>query len=189
MPSRPSSKGSESRESHLHRYCAFVCGSVNCSETLGGRAERNMARMSTGLDSHGLLTYYGPTVLCMTLFEKGLHTLEWLVPAEWSRKLSPETTADQEVGGETCCSDLLSVNQRRVLSDDGRKDVVLGIETFTGLQSKVDPLILGGAPADLQKSPKHIAAVAGGPGGDRSSNIVQYGMLVHVGGPEIHAFR
>ena len=148
-----------------------------------------MARMATGLDTPGLLTYYGPTLLCMTLFEKGIDTLEWLLPANWTRKLSPETGADQEIGSEACCSDLLSVNQRR-LSDDGRRDIVLGIETFTGLQSKVGPLTSVGRWQAVQlPSSCRQMALAGGPGGDGPGADVQYGMLVRIGGVEIHALR
>ena len=72
----------------------------------------------------------------MTLFQKGFHKLETVLPASLSRKLAPEPDDDAEALDDGC-SDLLSVSQRRLLSQQGRRDVVLGIETFTSLQSKV----------------------------------------------------
>ena len=51
-------------------------------------------------------------------------------------RLSPEQDLDEEADYEEC-SDLLSASQHRV-ERQTKRDVVLGIETFTALQSKVD---------------------------------------------------
>ena len=50
------------------------------------------------------------------------------------KDLSPETLGDEEAGCESS-NDLLSGSQTRSQTEKGR-DVVLGIETFTALQSK-----------------------------------------------------
>ena len=100
------------------------------------------------------------------MIEQVLHSLGSLLPAGISRRLSPETCADEEAGEEGC-SDLLSASQQRFTTVDGRRDVcracvslpykagsgaacfdvgadsdltrqvVLSIETFSALQSKV----------------------------------------------------
>ena len=96
------------------------------------------------------------------MFEHTLHSLGPALPARLSHKFTPEDSPDAEAGDEGC-SDLLSTNQNRSTAKDGRRDVrrsfslphtgcrlslsaaavsrcaqvVLGIETFSALQSKV----------------------------------------------------
>ena len=70
------------------------------------------------------------------------------LPRSWQERLFPVFDEDAEGGpsGEEACSDLLSASQRRLWhKEQNRRDVVLGIETFTALQSKVrawGPLLL-----------------------------------------------
>ena len=60
------------------------------------------------------------------------------MPKRWQENLFPTFEEDPEEGIGEGISDLLSANQRRLHSKEGgARDVVLGIETFSALQSKV----------------------------------------------------
>ena len=78
-------------------------------------------------------------LLLFALLERALRCL----PGGLSRRLSPdldeEDLAEDDARQEA--SDLLSVSQRRMATGKGQtKNVVLAIETFTALQSKVGTL-------------------------------------------------
>ena len=59
----------------------------------------------------------------------------WL-PSSLAGKLSPEYEVDEEIVEEGS-NDLLSLSQCRTANEKGRRDVVLALETFTAMQSKV----------------------------------------------------
>ena len=71
--------------------------------------------------------------------EKAVSCLLAHLPHSWQENLFPIFEEDAEAGDtDESVSDLLSANQGRVHSKEtGTRDVVLGIETFSALQSKV----------------------------------------------------
>ena len=74
------------------------------------------------------------------------------MPHSWQERLFPVFDEEAEQGSEDASSDLLSASQRRVFQEEGKRDVVLGIETFTSTQGKVR---LATAPAALSASQAH----------------------------------
>lgn len=98
---------------------------------------RDQTPMEADLAAPKLLnTRTSPLLFILAVAERALRSLGSLLPDSVKRRLLPETDPE-EAAGEESCSDLLSVSQRRIKTADGRRDVVLSIETFSALQSKV----------------------------------------------------